>query len=151
MSMTIISDWGLSSIVYVSRSALSIEGDAVAVEQIVEAAKIRNRSLHITGALIYTELHFAQVLEGPIQALEVVMDSVCRDVRHRDVTIALKQRISLRKFPNWEMAYMGRFPYLDRQVKPLLNPILTEHERVRMGQQLASNIERLQIDGMYNV
>lgn len=146
--MTRISDWGLSSLMYVSRSALRIDGDADAVEQIVEAALIRNRSLQITGALIYTELHFAQVLEGPIQAIEKVMNSIRRDERHQDVTVVLNHRISDRRFPDWEMAYMGRFPYLDRQVKPLLSPMLTADERLRMGQLLASNIERLQVDAM---
>lgn len=148
--MTRISDWGLSSLMYVSRSALRIDGDADGVEQIVKTAAARNGSLQITGALIYTELHFAQVLEGPIQAVEKVMSSIRRDERHQDVTIVLNHRISARRFPDWEMAYMGRFPYLDRQVKPLLSPMLTADEKIRMGQQLASNIEKLQVDAIHS-
>lgn len=150
MNMTRISDWGLSSLMYVSRSALRIDGDADAVERIVEAAVIRNGSLQITGALIYTELHFAQVLEGPIQAVEKVMNSISRDGRHMDVSVVLNHRISARRFPDWEMAYMGRFPYLDRQVKPLLSPMLTADAKLRMGQQLASSIERLHVDALYD-
>lgn len=146
MSVAEVRDWGLTSLLYVSRSTLAIEGDDKEVAEIVDVATARNGSLNITGALIYTEQHFAQVLEGPIKGVRELMNSILRDKRHRDVTVVVEQKISARKFPRWAMAYSGAFPYLDRQIKPLLSPTLGEADRLRLGHQLIANIEQLQTD-----
>lgn len=115
-----VRELGLSSLIYVSRSSLSLDGDAEATEVIVATSIARNSPLKVTGALVYTELSFAQVLEGPAAAIRELMRSISNDDRHGDVTIVAEQRVSTRTFGAWSMAYDGPSPFLDRHIKPLL-------------------------------
>lgn len=64
MNSSNIHQLGLSSLVYVSRSTLALDGDAQAVNEIACSANARNAHLGVTGALLYTELHFAQLARG---------------------------------------------------------------------------------------
>ena len=55
---------GIRCLLYVSESCLSWPEDAHQVDEIVTVSRGRNEQLSLTGALIYTRTHFAQVLEG---------------------------------------------------------------------------------------
>lgn len=128
-----IHEIGLSSLVYVSRSAMPLERDAGRVQAIVTAAHAKNDVLKITGALIYTELYFAQILEGPRRAIEGLIEKIRVDARHRDVTIVSTNVISSRDFSSWAMMNLGLSPRLDRYIKPLISPAATPSSR---GQSL---------------
>ena len=141
-----VHDLGLSSLVYVSRSRLPVEGDADALNDIINVAISRNRPLRVTGALIYTELHFAQVLEGSLHAIDELMSSIRKDERHRDVTVVAKQVISARIFADWAMAYSGPSPYLDRHVKPLISPATAKEDRSPLVGALIANMQRLYVE-----
>ena len=134
---------GLSSLMYVSRSSLSLGGDAAAVDEIVRCAVSRNAELQVTGALIYTELHFAQVLEGPALALRALMNSILKDKRHHDVTIVSRQRSAVRRFEAWAMAYDGPSAYLDRYVKPLIGTSESTPNQAEKAAQLFAKIQHL--------
>lgn len=138
-----VRELGLSSLVYVSRSLLSLDGDAPSVGNIVVAAIARNRGLRVTGALVYTELHFAQVLEGPMAAVRELMRSIMDDDRHSDVTIVAKQRISTRTFGAWSMAYNGPSPFLDRHIKPLFRIPYDSSQQGDLAERLLAKIRQL--------
>ena len=61
----------------------------------------------MTGALVFTERLFAQYLEGSEEALDILMESIRRDPRHRDVAIVYREAIPARRFETWELAYAG--------------------------------------------
>lgn len=143
MQTSNVSELALSSLVYVSRSALAIDGDAREIDRIVEVSVARNRSLRVTGSLLYTQLHFAQVLEGPAPAIANLMASIASDQRHCDVTVVAETRIASRRFANWSMAYAGPMPYFDRQLKPLMNPLTTGAQSKQMVERLVSNLRQL--------
>jgi hypothetical protein len=108
-------------LLYVSESCLRWPEDAREVEDIVETARRRNAGGALTGALIYTRTHFAQVLEGEADAIAEVMASIRGDWRHRNINVVAEDPIEARHFPDWSMAYSGPSFYLDRQIRPLLS------------------------------
>ncbi len=136
MNSSNVHELGLASLVYVSRSSLVLEGDADAVKEIVSSSISRNGPAGLTGAMIYTELYFAQVLEGPSRAIDELMNRIRRDKRHHDVTVVAEQRIPTRKFEDWAMGYWGPAPYLDRHLKPLISPATSKAERSRLVERL---------------
>lgn len=110
----------ITSLLYVSRSQPELAAKPGEVEQIVNLARTRNAERGITGAIIFTEAHFAQVIEGRKSAVDELMRSLRADKRHRDIAIVAVETIRERRFPQWAMAYSGPSFYVDRHVKPLL-------------------------------
>lgn len=108
------------SLLYVSRSTLSEQAAPTAIEDIVATSRIRNSALDVTGAMLFTGEHFAQVLEGPASAVEQVMDKVARDPRHDSIVIVAREQIRVRRFGSWSMAYSGPSQFVSRYVTRLL-------------------------------
>lgn len=119
----------LSSLLYVSRSCISQKMGSDEISAIVQGSLARNSRLGVTGALIFTGVHFAQILEGPKLSLRELMASICSDERHRDITTVVDRCISTRAFGQWAMAYSGCSTYLDRHIKPLFDITMDEEEK----------------------
>ncbi len=73
------------------------------IEGMVEMSAERNRSLHISGALLYNGLNFLQILEGPRQALTPLYLQIRTDSRHSGVVKLVHERVSMRSYPEWGM------------------------------------------------
>lgn len=120
----------LLAFIYVSRST---EPPAVAnltVKQIVATSRARNPCLGLTGALLFTGEHFAQVLEGPAASIDHLMASVADDPRHDRLIVVAREPIVTRRFGNWSMAYSGPSQFVSRHVTRLLsNPAPAEKGR----------------------
>jgi hypothetical protein len=144
MMRSVVSEINLSSLIYVSRSTLALDGDDEEVDRIVGAAAAHNGPAGITGSLLYTQLHFAQFLEGPRAAIEDLMAGILKDKRHCDVTVVAEKAETRRQFKDWAMAYSGPIPHLDRQLKPLLNPQTSSEDKDRLADGLIANFKRLQ-------
>jgi hypothetical protein len=111
------------SLIYVSRSRLILPDQAGEIDRIVAESTERNTALRVRGALIFTERHFAQILEGPGAALDELMDSIGRDWRHERVTVVERRAIDCYRFPDWVLAYWGDASYMDRQVERVLDKV----------------------------
>ena len=135
-----VHELGLVSLLYVSRSSIEESQGQKQLEDIITVAVARNARSGVTGALLYTGAHFAQVLEGPRKAVSELMHSIERDNRHRDVTTVRSDHLRQRLFADWAMAYSGRSPYLDRHVKPLLSSVANEEQK---GELIASLMDVL--------
>jgi hypothetical protein len=131
---------GIRCLLYVSESCLSWPEDAHQVDDLVADARTRNEQLGLTGALIYTRTHFAQVLEGKPQGIEAVMASIRADSRHRNLCVVADEAIEKRHFPNWTMAYSGPSFYVDRQIRPLLTEATDPARRRRAAAGLLAFI-----------
>jgi hypothetical protein len=107
-------------LLYVSRSLLRLPQEAGEVDRIVAVARRENARLGVTGALVFTRAHFAQVLEGDEQAVEALMERIGKDRRHDGVRVVSKSMREARLFPQWSMAYSGGSLYVDRHIRPLL-------------------------------
>ncbi len=99
----------LYQLVYCSRNTISEQGDnlAEAVSAILATARHNNRQAGVTGALLFTRSWFAQVLEGPRDAVEATFERIQSDMRHGDVTVLSFLAAEQRSFPNWSMAFAG--------------------------------------------
>lgn len=109
-------------LIYVSESKLSGIATDAEVSQMVGLAQKRNAELNVTGALMFTGTHFAQVLEGPQSAIEELMISISRDLRHSSILITDKSRITSRQFPTWQLAYQGPSQFVSFHLTRLLHP-----------------------------
>ena len=91
----------LATLIYRSRAA--VEFGAVELEQFLNRARARNRSLSITGMLVYDAGHFFQWFEGPALAVEKLWQAIKNDPRHRELQILGRHSIPVRLFGDWEM------------------------------------------------
>jgi hypothetical protein len=108
------------SILYVSRPCLPPANPTQGIEAIVAGARVHNALVGITGALVCTRGHFAQLVEGTNEALEDLMHRIECDHRHTDVTILRVEVIARRRLPEWTLAYSGASTYIDAQIAPLV-------------------------------
>lgn len=104
------------SLLYVSRSRLPRGQEEPQLRQILDVAARRNLANGITGALVHTGTDFAQVLEGPEDAVAQIMASILIDPRHERVSIIRRDEVATRSFPNWGMALIGHIPATQDQI-----------------------------------
>lgn len=109
----------LISLLYVSRATHCPPDGVDPVPAIVNASMARNPALGVTGALLYTGLHFAHLLEGPAASVEELMDSIRTDPRHAEIDIVQTIFIDVRSFDGWSLAYAGRSSFMEAQVEAL--------------------------------
>ena len=128
----------LKSLLYVSESLLRLPGDAGELQDILAVSQKRNAALQVTGVLIASRGHFAQVLEGPDAGVLQLMDSIAADPRHQRVTIVSNGPIVQRQFGTWAMSlvYSGASYYIDRHMAPLLELDEGASERSPLATQL---------------
>ena len=88
--------------------ALTEEGLQRELRAVVASARWHNKADNVTGALIYTGVGFAQVLEGPREVVERTFDRIAADSRHADVTVLSFTPTQRRSFPDWSLAFCGQ-------------------------------------------
>jgi hypothetical protein len=126
-------------IVYVSKSMLSKEIDlrTTEIQRILEVSRKWNSENDITGALMFGEGYFAQVLEGPSSILKSTFGFIACDERHRNVRLLECGPVLKRAFESWSMAYTDGdgdidLCMVDLVIPPLRSPTgLTILERLR--------------------
>ena len=80
------------------------------LEDILEQAQSRNAENQITGALVYVDGSFLQVLEGEQESVETLMQVISRDLRHETIAILQAGEIPSAAFADWKMAYVSATP-----------------------------------------
>jgi hypothetical protein len=98
-------DGPLERLTYFSRALLRGPHWRVAdqLDALLRAVRIRNAYLRITGALLFHDDCFAQILEGDPEDLSGVFAAISADPRHCDVTLLHRAPIAERAFPDWTM------------------------------------------------
>jgi hypothetical protein len=99
----------LFRLVYASTSLLSNEPDVAReqIEQFLLTSRRNNEAAEITGALLFSDTNFSQVLEGPRSPVECLYETLQHDLRHKDLLLLLSEPLAARQFPDWWMAYIG--------------------------------------------
>lgn len=108
----------INQVFYVSRASSNIT--IADVRNILSISQRNNRRLDLTGCLLYSGRHFAQVLEGREEVIISTISSVTTDGRNRDIRILLNRQIPLRQYPTWSMAGLYNLD-LDDRLEHLLN------------------------------
>jgi hypothetical protein len=95
----------LIQLVYYSRNLLKRAPDGRESElvKILKSSQKNNSALGLTGALMFNQHVFAQVLEGERAKLSSLLLRIVNDPRHADVTIVEAQPIESRMFGEWSM------------------------------------------------
>jgi hypothetical protein len=109
------------SFLYVSKSTLPAAMAEAAVQSIVRFSQLANAENDITGALIFTGTHFAQIVEGQVADVDRLVSALARDSRHEDMITIARREISERRFAGWSMAYMGASQFVSRHVTQVLD------------------------------
>ena len=111
----------ICQIVYCSRNTITdCEGDVDAeVARILDVSRRNNAREQLTGALLYSAGVFAQVLEGPLSAVERTFERIQCDPRHSDVVVLHLLRSDHREFADWSMAYAGKLAESDEAARAL--------------------------------
>lgn len=93
-------------ILYCSRNRLQGKPAEIAaqVNKILQSARRNNSEAGVTGALLFNTILFAQVLEGPVDRVEQIFESIQCDPRHADVTVLRSGPVETRFFAEWSMA-----------------------------------------------
>jgi hypothetical protein len=99
----------LYRLVYYSRNHVSDTPETFSreVADILEKSRINNVRDEITGALLFNAGCFAQVLEGPLEAIETAFERIQQDERHGEVSLLSLDPQDERSFPNWAMGFIG--------------------------------------------
>lgn len=77
------------------------------IKAILRVSQHNNAAAGVTGALMFDEGYFAQVLEGSQSAIEETFERIQMDPRHHDVQIVDYSPVVNRTFPRWAMTYAG--------------------------------------------
>ncbi|GIQ77839.1 BLUF domain-containing protein [Bradyrhizobium sp. RD5-C2] len=97
------------ALIYVSRSTGNLRDSSASeiIRSILAQSRAKNAWLGVTGALLFSEGYFCQVLEGERAAVEEIFSAIESDPRHRDITLLTFRPATPRRFPDWSMAYAG--------------------------------------------
>ncbi|MBB5746872.1 hypothetical protein GGR13_002479 [Brevundimonas variabilis] len=76
----------------------------------------------MTGCLAHPDGHFVQVIEGEVEHVDALMDSLNADKRHTDITVLGRWPTSSRIFSNWAMARPNIRPLAEQSLR-LINDV----------------------------
>ncbi len=124
----------LYQLFYLSRSVAAPDD----LDRLLASARRHNQRRGVTGVMLFSGGHFAQLLEGPAQALRETMVFIDADTRHTAVTRLVEGPIARRRFDNWSMAFFEA-PGADDLIHHLLAgaPVSPERAQRIMERMLA--------------
>lgn len=100
------SDGWISCLTYKSiATSLPASSD---LQALVGKARARNRSLDVTGMLLFENGYFLQTLEGPPDKLDLLWSSIKRDARHDHIEVLSEHIVPARLFSNWNLLHYNR-------------------------------------------
>lgn len=96
---------------------------------LVAKARARNRSLDVTGMLLFEDGCFLQTLEGPPEAVATLWTSIQRDKRHDHIEVLSEHMVATRVFSDWALLLDGRFDDLPHDAARIhdVPPSVAEH------------------------
>jgi hypothetical protein len=77
------------------------------LEKILADARDGNRARDVTGALVYVDGVFFQLLEGDEAVVRSLMANIASDTRHQSVKVFYEAQVDVRAFESWSMAYLS--------------------------------------------
>lgn len=76
------------------------------LQVILVDARAGNEARNVTGALIFVDGYFLQVLEGEQDTVLALVRNIVADSRHTDVKVFHEMEVDRRMFGTWRMAYV---------------------------------------------
>lgn len=99
------------------------------IELLAGRARARNRSLDVTGMLLFENGCFLQTIEGPPPAVAALWSSIQRDSRHHYIEVLTEHMAASRLFSDWDLLLDGRFGDCAQATPKAANspPAVAEH------------------------
>jgi len=94
----------LVSLIYSSRKLGNMTLSQVV--EMADKASLHNKSVQVTGQLLFRGGSFLQLLEGPIIEVSKLYNKICNDPRHSQCLLLRYVHISNRQFEDWNMRYV---------------------------------------------
>jgi hypothetical protein len=91
----------------IAKRDLRYDKQFATVNDILATARLKNTAINLTGALLFTEGRFVQVLEGEESDVQSTFGRISLDPRHTNVEILSAQFSDRRRFKEWSMAFVG--------------------------------------------
>lgn len=95
-------------LIYSSVSSTPMQMDEL--EDLLEHAQASNPHHGITGALVYADGYFLQILEGERGAVQDLMARIGKDLRHETIAVLQAAEVQRPAFADWKMAYVSATP-----------------------------------------
>lgn len=95
-------------IIYMSRSVKPLSDAELRL--LLEQARNANEEQNITGALVYGDGQFMQVIEGQESTLATLYAKLLDDPRHINIVKLADKQITQRSFSNWSMGFHAVSP-----------------------------------------
>ncbi len=73
---------------------------------ILNECRKNNKTVDVTGMLLYHDRNFIQVLEGEEDIVTELYQKISKDPRHENLLTYVKQPIDHRQFGDWEMGFV---------------------------------------------
>ena len=102
----------MRQIFYVSRATLGM--NEATVRPILFVSQQNNRRRDVTGCLLFSGQHFAQVLEGDSGVLSELVRKISADRRHNNVVVLADRETETRLHPEWSMGFLYNLDLADR-------------------------------------
>ncbi|MHA6724051.1 BLUF domain-containing protein [Sphingomonas sp. RS2018] len=107
----------ISRLLYISDARISFDRQ---VADIVERSRLWNARVEITGALVRTDRHFVQFIEGPAEFVDDMARKLACDNRHANMRIIDTGIDDRRRFSKWSLAYSGPDDFIDQRLVDLV-------------------------------
>lgn len=95
-------------LIYLSQATRPLSVKALTC--LLEQARQVNARQHLTGALVYGNKRFIQLLEGEQATLEQAYARISRDPRHQHLCKVANYPIAARQFADWPLAFQTLSP-----------------------------------------
>ena len=113
------------------------------IELLARKARARNRSLDVTGMLLFEDGCFLQTIEGPPPAVASLWSSIQRDSRHHHIEVLTEHIAASRLFSDWDLLLDGPFgDCIQKTPKPANTPPAVAEHVARLV-ELALNADDL--------
>ncbi|MGI4733840.1 MAG: BLUF domain-containing protein [Janthinobacterium lividum] len=134
-------------IIYISQAKESMTLTTLVV--LLMQARAHNERQQVTGALVYGDGQFMQIMEGEESVIKDLYARVTKDPRHHDVRKLAEGTVASRSFAQWSMAF-GEVPAAQFQV---LRSIAAYQTPEQLAGQLAANsaTDELLLDKMKEI
>lgn len=110
--------------------------DVPQLEELLGQCRQNNKSLEVTGLLLFYKGNFLQVLEGPEHAVLSLYEKITQDPRHKFCIQVVNRDIEERGFGEWQMGFVHldsrmaeSLPgYYDFFNQPITQQTVTKHK-----------------------
>lgn len=131
----------MHQLIYLSQATRPLSTKSL--RSLVEQAQQANARQYLTGALVYSNKRFIQLLEGEQAALEQVYARISQDPRHQHLCKVAHHFIAARRFTEWPLAFRFLSPVQFTHLAGYLAPTKSRPHFPVYGSDATSFVEAL--------